>query len=446
MSRFVLAIVLIVINCLAYAQKTIICEEKVSQGESFSIKEGILCQHAQRIKYKKNGKTLAIIKLDEPVIISMADDLQEWGYYQFPALGIAKDGTLIVSWAMQEDSHKNYGKDTKTIFMMSKDKGQTWSLPDKNYIAPRARYRLVTKQGYGMVVMTPSPKDISDYPDFPQPICKQGDKTFYHIEQLPEELQGVYINAGYVGEKDTTYHATLSDPGLLRYDIDGLMPIVWWGNIKELSDGSIIAGVYPAYYEDGNGHVLPGGVSFYRSTDKGHSWNIQGKILFPDELVKNSKRYGRATEGAFTEPAFEILDDGTLLCVMRTGGSSPMYKSMSNDNGITWSQPNPFTPNGVMPQLLKLDNGIIVLASGRPGLQIRFSIAGSGNDWTEPIEMMSFKNDDDSIDWLASCGYPFILKSGKNSFYLVYSDFREKNVKGEERKAIKFRKITIRKK
>lgn len=438
-------IIFILFPFASIGQRTIIWEEKKNaQEEKFSIREGVRSLHSQRIKYKRNGKTIATIRLSEPITISMADEPQEWGYYQFPALGIAKDGTLIVSWAMQEDSHKNYGKGTKSILMMSKDKGRTWTFPDKSYVAPRARYRLITKRGYGMVAITPQSKDITKYSVFPKQVCKKGDKTFYHVEQLPEELQGVYINAGYLGGRDTIFHASLIDPGLLRYDIDGLMPLVWWGDIKELNDGSLIAGVYPAYYENRKGDVSPCGVSFYRSTDKGYSWRIQGKIPYPEELIDNPEKFGRKTEGGFTEPDFEILDNGTLICVMRTGGASPMYRSFSTDNGLSWSTPEPFTPNGVMPQLLKLNNGVVVLASGRPGLQVRFSIDGKGNVWTDPIEMVPFINED-SIDWNASCGYPFLLKAGRTSFYLVYSDFKEKNSKGEERKAIKFRKITIKK-
>ena len=53
-------------------------------ADSLEINEGILSQTAQMIKYKKDGKTVAIIKLSEPVKVAQADQEELWGYFQFP--------------------------------------------------------------------------------------------------------------------------------------------------------------------------------------------------------------------------------------------------------------------------------------------------------------------------------------------------------------------------
>ena len=90
-----------------------------------------------------------------------------------------------------------------------------------------------------------------------------------------------------------------------------------------------------------------------------------------------------------------------------------------------------------------LDNGVLVLASGRPGIQLRFCLDGTGENWTDPIDMMHFMNEDGTQDIYASCGYAALMPISRNSFYLVYSDFHEKNKNGEDRKAIKLRKIKI---
>lgn len=122
-----------------------------------------------------------------------------------------------------------------------------------------------------------------------------------------------------------------------------------------------------------------------------------------------------------------------------------MYSSISKDQGRTWTKPKPIAPNGVFPQLLLLDNGILVLASGRPGLQLRFCIDGTGENWTDPIDMMHYMKKDGLPDIYASCGYAGLMPISRNSFYLVYSDFHVKNANGEDRKAIILRKITINK-
>ena len=206
---------------------------------------------------------------------------------------------------------------------------------------------------------------------------------------MPEDLQGIYFGLWNKRTDETTsIHATVNDPGLLRYASKNLMPVIWSGNIRELNDNTLIAGVYPTYYLDGTDSVSRSCISFYQSTDWGRNWNVRGKILY--QLDLNADTGGEKASRAFTEPTFVVLDEKTLFCVMRTGSDSPMYKVVSYDNGASWSIPKAFTPNGVRPTLIKLDNGVLALASGRPGVQLRISLDGQGENWTEPIEMVHY--------------------------------------------------------
>jgi hypothetical protein len=144
----------------------------------------------------------------------------------------------------------------------------------------------------------------------------------------------------------------------------------------------------------------------------------------------------------YTEPASVLLSNGIYVCVMRTTdglGNSPMYVSRSTDQGVSWTKPKTFTNSGVLPKLLQLENGSIVLASGRPGIQLRFAIDEKGESWTDPFEMLPFEN----LQGEVSCGYPDIVPAGPNSFHLIYSDFKYQNKNGEIRKAIKIRKVEI---
>ena len=50
-------------------------------------------------------------------------------------------------------------------------------------------------------------------------------------------------------------------------------------------------------------------------------------------------------------------------------------------------------PNGVLPRLLRLNNGMLVLSSGRPGVQLRFSVSGLGDDWSEPVDLLAPTSD-----------------------------------------------------
>lgn len=422
------------------SQNAITYYETIKRKDSLTIHEGIICSTAQQILYKKEGETCALIELTKPVMVNQAEKEESWGFFQFPSVGKVEDGTLIVSWQMKADSHKSYGKPSDKEFtpMMSKDKGHTWKPQDKYYFVSYRGYNINMNNGSSLNIITPPAKDIHLFKKFPKSVEKKGNYSFFPIDSLPDELQGIYLNYMDKDRKSTLIHAKLFDPGALRYAIDDMMPIVWWGNIKQLSDESLIAGVYPAFYKDSLNNTMAGGVSFYHSSDNGYSWILTGKIPFRIDGIADKRG-----EKCFTEPAFEVLADSTFICIMRSGTTSPMYKTFSADLGKTWSVPEPFTPNGVMPRLLLLKNGVLVLASGRPGVQLRFSFDGTGKMWSDPIDMIPFMNTDGTYNCNVSCGYASIIEDGENSFYIVYSDFTTRNFLGQRRKSIWCRRVSV---
>lgn len=406
--------------------------------DSIEIHKSIVSQHAQRINYKRAGKSLAIIELSEPVMVAMAEQEEPWGYFQFPSIGLSSHGILQVSWQMSEDSQYSYGKLSlrENKPMISKDGGKTWQPQDNSYQFRMRGYQVEMSSGLKLQVSTPSVKDVKSYNSFPRSVGESGSSSFYREDQLPEELRGVYFN--YEGKNGSTrIHALLNDPGLLRGATDGQMPIVWWGDIKEMADHSLIAGIYPTRYLNKNGVVSESGVSFYHSKDSGKSWDILSRIPYNEDGITEIKGDRR-----FDEPTFEILSDSTLICVLRTGSASPLCKTFSYDKGLTWTKPVPFTPNGVKPSLLMLKNGVLVLTSGRPGVQVRFSFDG-GRVWTDAIDMIPYSQE--GGPFAVSCGYVAIIDADYDSFYIAYSDFTTKNDKGDKRKSIWIRKIRVNK-
>lgn len=406
------------------------------------IRQGVPVYGAANIDYRRGGKTILKVELQEPVVVAAAEQPENWGYYQFPGIYSSDDGNLIAAtWSMHKDSPSSYGKGGSD-FRVSSDNGKTWVSAER---APsRKSGLLLPATGERIGIRTPVAPNVSEL-QLPQPVAtgiKSYDRTFsfYRLAEIPEALQGVYMNRWDENGARTEEHAGLEDPRAVRYSDNDLFPVVWWGDMKLLPDNSVVAGIYPMFYENEAGGVDPSGISFYRSTDNGMNWKIQGKIPYSPDLAADPNGDKRKSFG-YTEPAFEILSDGTFLCVMRTTdalGNSPMYFSHSADQGATWSQPRAFTSTGVLPKLLRLDNGVIVLASGRPGVQIRFSHDGRGEEWTEPFEMLPFENED-----VVSCGYTQFLATGPDSFLVVYSDFKYRNENNEERKAIKVREIKV---
>jgi hypothetical protein len=265
--------------------------------------------------------------------------------------------------------------------------------------------------------------------------------VMYREADLPAKLRGIPLRRRPKGAavwKDE--RAVMDDPQALRYHFQGMFPVLWLGDIRLLGDGSLIAGIYPGYRLLDDGTIDPkDGAFFYRSVDGGHRWSIQGRIPYQPDLHADPKADQR---DGFTEPATEVLADGSLLCVLRVtdgAGIGPLYASRSTDMGRKWTRPAVITANGVLPRLLRLGNGVVVLSSGRPGVQLRFNAKGDAVRWTDPFEMLPWNGD----AYVPSCGYTGLLATGKDRFLIVYSDFQHRDGAGHKRKAVMVREVTV---
>lgn len=405
------------------------------------ITHGIPAYQSSSINYKRNGSTILSVKLAEPVVIDVAKKPEKWGFFQFPSIGRKQDGTILARWHMAADAVESYGKNQNGS-AISADGGKTWNIKDD----PETIGGLLLPNGDRIAIVTPKPLQPGEIA-LPETVGSGLDNyskkpyVFYRLHDLPEIGQGVHLSRLKKGETEWKLEkAALYDPQAIRYTYKGLFPVVWWGDMHIAADGSIIAGIYPGFYLSEGGKPDPkSGVFFYRSTDNGHSWKIQGRIPYRADLKLDPKGNDRM---GFTEPAYEILPDGTFLCVNRTSdgfGLGPMYSNYSTDLGATWTKPEVFAPSGVLPKLLQLKNGVTVLASGRPGVQLRFS--KNGKVWTDPFEMLPFADVENKDQ--VSCGYTQLLATGEDRFLIIYSDFKYLNEAKELRKAIKVREVIV---
>ena len=417
--------------------------DEVGHNLYSDIQAGIPAYENTKISYKRDGKSLMTVILETPAVVSVATKPEKWGFFQFPNFYRSIGGSaLVATWNMAADAVTSYGKGGNGL-AVSRDGGKSWN-PPEGKVPPGGG--LLLPCGDRISVSTPSAIDTTKL-KLPKPVgaCKEAygrNFVFYKLSELPGMLQGVYLNRRAKGGiTRTAEHNILDDPQAVRYTDSGMFPVVWWGDMRIAADGSVIAGIYPGFYLNEKGKVEPSGVFFYRSTDEGRTWKIQGRIPYEPDLKADPKGDKRLALG-FTEPGFEILSDGTFLCVLRTTdglGDSPMYISRSTDMGVTWTRSEPFIRAGVLPRILQLDNGVIVLASGRPGVQLRFCTDGKGEKWTDPFEMLPWEKGKDAV----SCGYTELLAAGPDRFLLIYSDFKYLNKENEIRKAIKVRQIIV---
>ncbi len=382
------------------------------------------------------------IVVSEPVLVAESPaEERRWGYYQFPNLDRLLDGRIALTFHVHPDSVKSYGLAPETPNRaVSADQGRTWQLTANN--EPPAG--LALPNGDRLRVVTPRPYSITEL-KLPEPVGQRTGTygkqiyTLYRVHELPEPLRAIYVARLPKGSESwREERAAMLDNRALRYSLEGLFPIVWWGDLRVAPDQSLLAGIYPGLLEGDPAHK--GGVFFYRSTDAGRSWRTQGRILYQPDL--NADPQGQGRDG-FSEPAFEILRDGSLLAILRTTdglGVGPMYSSRSRDQGKTWSTPRAFTPTGVLPRLLLLPKGVLVLSSGRPGVDLRFSFDGKGETWSKPHALVPLSSEGIQVD---SCGYTSLLALDDHSFLIAYSWFRRPGADGKPRKAILVRHVQV---
>lgn len=416
-------------------------EKQLTVTRVDSLPFGIAIYNAATVNYRRQGKNVLKLQFSEPIVVAVASKPEKWGYFQFPSIDRPDNKSIHIRWRLNEDAMEAYGSH-KNGEAKSVDGGKHFQIipgTDNPFTD------LILSNGERLSIHTPKPIPASSV-QLPKPIGGSMDTysksttQYYRMEEMPEIAQKIYFDRRSTGSEWKTEPATLKDSQAARYQLRGNLPIIWWGDLHLAKDKSIVAGVYPGFYVKPDGSADPfHHVFFYRSVDNGRNWNIQGRIFYTADLSvdpSGEKRMG------YTEPAYEVLPDGSMICVMRTTdgiGNGPMYVSRSTDNGATWTKPAVMTPSGVLPRLLQLKNGVLVLASGRPGVQLRFSNDGKGEIWSDPFEMLPWIDYKDQV----SCGYTGLLPTGPDRFMVVYSDFRFINDTGEIRKAIKTREVIV---
>ncbi|MBM3264685.1 MAG: exo-alpha-sialidase [candidate division Zixibacteria bacterium] len=153
------------------------------------------------------------------------------------------------------------------------------------------------------------------------------------------------------------------------------------GNILPLRDGRLMTTLY--------GTLL--GEQKYRlyaitSGDGGFTWRYHAQVASWEDIPDGP-------EGP-DESHTTRLADGRLLCVYRVGSRReyPLHKSYSADDGLSWSKPEKMEGVwSVEPQIARLDNGLMVLSSGRPGLFLWVCTDEVGNQW-ERINLAEHHN------------------------------------------------------
>ncbi|MDA0990232.1 MAG: sialidase family protein [Verrucomicrobia bacterium] len=186
----------------------------------------------------------------------------------------------------------------------------------------------------------------------------------------------------------------------------------WFGlyvcrQILEMPDGMLLATAEGTFEEDriepatGPGkhetHYLIR-TFIITSKDDGRTWDYLSTVAAP--------RPDDPVDEGFGEPTLALLDNGQLLCLLRTGHHRPLYACWSADGGSTWSEPA-YTglERGCWPCLVKLADGRLVVSFGMrfPVGWSRITPEGDHGRWTWPgsgLVQLAINDDGTGRSWV----------------------------------------------
>jgi len=172
-------------------------------------------------------------------------------------------------------------------------------------------------------------------------------------------------------------------------------------------------------------------VVFLISDDNGKTVKYHSRILYTPDPVGDPDA---SQHEGFTEPDIGFMPDGSVICIMRTGG--PSYLARSTDGGLTWSRPRIFDDFGVAPRIVQLGNGVTLVSYGRPGCFLRATADPAGLEWGERIQILEKEH--------GTCANSALIAIDDNSAFYAYSDFTFPNAAGIPVKTILGRLVSVR--
>ena len=311
------------------------------------------------------------ITVGQPFTIAKSENYLSWGYWCFPVLQQCANGDLLLGFNTGEDAFLS--TPVGTNFYCSHDGGKTWN-PDQTWnqksLSARVRASFLIYN-----CQTPFLDGAGGLSGF----CNLADGTCitYFYLTMRAQTPALFVDSMWTspdggGTWQRPVDVEFAVPGMAQ-DALGRGQAIWHSSVQ-LTNGNLVTVAHTLFAGEGKLRVIALG-----SSDKGRSWGYLATVAYDPNIN---------TEG-FTEPIVCQTAPGSLICFMRTEGGNPMYQSFSNDGGRTWTQPRQAGVNGVAPDMRLLSNGVLACSYGRPGVNIMFSLDGTGNGWTNYTTIFS---------------------------------------------------------
>ena len=273
------------------------------------------------------------------------------GHFWFPTLHAVEGNEILCEMTVSADVAQ--GK-WPAVLYLSRDGGASWE-----------RAREIESYGHQTVRIAPRKLLLLPYELWPLAL---GDRRNLKAD-------GTIFTCGRDGavSAEPTPVRFVDFPRDLADSHEGELCLLTSGNILPLNDGRLLATVYGQYAED---EELTLRVFAVSSEDGGFTWRYLSAVAGPEDVPDAAKK-PRPSESNTVR-----LADGRLMCVYRVGSYLEYRKSYSADEGEAWTKPERMEGVwSVEPQLVRLENGLILLSGGRPGLLLWACADGEGREW-----------------------------------------------------------------
>lgn len=431
------------------------------------------------------NKNVKVILGEEKLVYSppVNEATKKWGVYAIPRLWRHISGKLVIRFNGEIDTGDTDNMQAApNLFFISSDNGESWEYaPDGEEKYPidiftgLDSHYIPLKNGNSIAFREkPDRKAIENVPHQKEFVMPNGEALVYSyrygdipdcckgLERLTFSADGKLIETAdceldfdereiLINAKGNNFTEFVDVEKRVK---QGIFKNPYILSVTPLEDGTLLAaccGQNPEVCDHYNGIVY-----LLESHNDGKSWKKRSVVAQSITLP-----YGYSGDGH--ELSLGKTPDGTLICVMRMDMSidpdiaTPICDAMvtiSKDNGHTWCEPFAAADSSVTPHIVALDNGIVVLVYGRPGVHFKYSL-DNGQSWSEPISIIGKTLEENRKDGIkdslskyfdtVSYSNTFVEKLDADSFLIVYNDLKYDEGDGMHHKAAFVRKIALKK-
>ena len=417
---------------------------------------------------------------------------KKWGVYAIPKLWREKGKELVVRFNGEQDiAFVDQMRQAENLYFSSCDDGESWHpvkngeeiydsaiftgigspycyLKDGRILAFRAKTDRKPITGMNSDKSFPWPDGESiactyPYGEIPDE-CKGIERLCYDKDGNLMQIDDVIMDFGE-REVIVNYMARTEEKNFSPVN-QYLRPYIFKNpyltEVMQLPDGTLGALTFGQHHAVKDRYCPE--VYFIESHDEGITWRKRGTVAGSECDVPfgysgdgNEMTLTRAKNGDLLVAM--RMDQSIIRYAMRADGSfeevEPFWDCMvarSRDDGYTWEKPFSVSDSSVTPHIFSLENGIVVVVYGRPGVHMKYSL-DYGYTWSESVSIIgktlaeerAAGRDDHDSRYGNTCSYSntYVEILNEDTFLVLYNNLQYDDGDGLHHKAAFVKRITI---